>query len=29
MLKPGEPAELRVVGSPEGSHRWFGIYEVQ
>jgi hypothetical protein len=28
LLKPGEAAELRVVGSATGSRRWFGLYEV-
>ena len=27
-VKPGEAAELRVVGSAEHSRRWFGLYEV-
>ena len=28
LVKPGEAAELRVVGSAAGSRRWFGLYEV-
>ena len=28
LLQPGEPAELRVVGSPAHSRRWFGLYEL-
>jgi hypothetical protein len=28
LLRPGKPAELRVVGSAKGSSRWFGIYEI-
>ena len=28
MLQPGEPAELRVTGSPAHSRRWFGLYEL-
>jgi hypothetical protein len=28
MVKPGEAAELRVVGSATHSRRWFGLYEV-
>jgi hypothetical protein len=28
LLKPGEAAELRVVGSATQSRRWFGLYEV-
>jgi hypothetical protein len=28
LLKPGEAAELRIVGSARGSRRWFGLYEV-
>ena len=27
LLKPGEAAELRVVGSAAKSRRWFGRYE--
>ena len=28
LLRPGEPVELRVVGSPTRSRRWFGLYEL-
>ena len=27
LLKPGEPAELQVVATQNGSSRWFGLYE--
>ena len=27
LLKPGEPVELRMLGSAKGSNRWFGLYE--
>ena len=29
MLKKGERAKLRVVGSAKESRRWFGIYEIE
>jgi beta-galactosidase len=28
LVRPGEPADLRVVGSAANSRRWFGLYEV-
>ena len=29
LLKPGQEAELRIVGSAAHSQRWFGLYEIQ
>jgi hypothetical protein len=28
-LTPGQPAELRIVGSAAHSQRWFGLYEIR